>query len=246
MVAERCINHDWRRCKTCVIRVRSNSWRRGERERERRGTTLSARVSRVLMYVRVLVGAKPLSRNDHVSLQPFPLDLPLWCKFARGSLRGRGIPTTRPRVSSPVKLTNEIAGPLASIRPVSININGSVVKPFEILLNFNFKYYTSMIYSTITTQTKDCSLPFYSSKRNILVASNFDIFLSVNRIESCVKRWIEGGGRRVERYHGSKEWKNAFPEEGSSTQGSANPRSDSRCSFFPSSTSVYAQGLIFE
>lgn len=57
-----------------------HSWRiRGEeeRERERRATTLSARVSRVLMYVRVLVGAKPLSRNDHVSLQPFPLDLPL-------------------------------------------------------------------------------------------------------------------------------------------------------------------------
>lgn len=85
---ERCINHD---CRVEVEAVQNvchpctsvaNSWRRRgrKRERERQRTTLSsARVSRVLMYVRVLVGAKPLSRNDHVSLhhQPFPLDLPL-------------------------------------------------------------------------------------------------------------------------------------------------------------------------
>lgn len=121
---ERCINHDWRG--GAAKRVSSVYIRREfvarKRERERKGEAGNNPLARVVRAciestyacTRPLVGAKPLSRNDHVSLhhQPFPLDLPLWCKFA-GEIRAREIPTTRPRVSSPVKLTNEIAGPLA-------------------------------------------------------------------------------------------------------------------------------------
>lgn len=71
----------------------------------------------------------------------------------------------------------------------------------------------------------------YSNKR-ILVQISISPYLPLHRrgnsIESRVKRWTS----RRRALSRSKEWKSAFPEEGSSTQGSANPRSDSRCSFF--------------